>query len=111
MPDLPVNLDNTGSITVFRIFQEALTNITRHSKCTRVEVNVNIEPDQLKLSIKDNGEGFNLENTLRQTNSLGLISMQERADMIHGSIEFKTVENTGTEIVLRVPLNYEIKQS
>lgn len=105
MPDLPVNLDSTGSITVFRIFQEALTNITRHSNCTRVEVNVKIEPDQLILSIKDNGTGFNLENKLKQTGSLGLISMQERADMIHGSIEIKTVENAGTEIILRVPLN------
>ncbi len=107
MPDTSVSLDSTGSITVFRIFQEALTNITRHSKCTRVEVNISLEQDQLLLGIKDNGAGFNLENKINQTKSLGLISMQERAEMIHGNLEIKTVENTGTEIILKVPLNKE----
>ncbi len=105
MPDLPVKLDSTGSITVFRIFQEALTNITRHSKCTKVEVNIALEKDQLILSVKDNGTGFNLENKIRETKSLGLISMQERADVIHGTLAIRSAENKGTEIVLRVPLD------
>ncbi|HMQ78768.1 MAG TPA: sensor histidine kinase [Ignavibacteria bacterium] len=104
VPDLPVNLDSTGSITVFRIFQEAITNITRHSKCTRVEVKALLKKDELILSIKDNGTGFNLENKIRQTKSLGLISMQERADVINGSLAIRSAENKGTEIVLSVPL-------
>lgn len=105
MPELNVKLDSTGSITVYRIFQEALTNIARHSGCTKVKADIGIEMNSLMIKIKDNGIGFNLKNKINETKSLGLISMQERAEMIHGSLEIKTNENLGTEIILKVPLN------
>jgi len=105
MPEISVNLDSTGSITVYRILQEALTNITRHSKCTRVDITINVEKNSLILKIKDNGAGFNLKNKINETESLGLIGMQQRADMIHGKIEINTKEEHGTEIILNVPVN------
>lgn len=105
MPEIKVNLDNSASIIVYRILQEALTNIARHSKCTRVEVYINIENDMLKLSIIDNGTGFSYKNKINETKSLGLIGMLERAEMLRGTLEINTVENIGTEIILYVPLN------
>ncbi|NOS86266.1 MAG: sensor histidine kinase [Ignavibacteria bacterium] len=105
MPEATAKLDSTGSITVYRICQEALTNIARHSKCTIVYTDINIERNFLILKIRDNGKGFNLKNKLNETKTLGLISMQERAEMINGSLEIKTTENHGTEIKLMVPIN------
>jgi signal transduction histidine kinase len=105
MPEVTVKLDSTGSITVYRICQEALTNIARHSKCTIVYTDIDIESNFLILKIRDNGKGFNLKNKLNETKTLGLISMQERAEMINGSLEIKTNENHGTEIKLMVPIN------
>lgn len=105
MPDVNVNLDNSASIIVYRIIQEALTNIARHSKCTSVMVNIDIENNSLNLRIKDNGTGFSFKKKIKETKSLGLIGMQERAEMLHGKLEINTGEKQGTEIILNVPLN------
>ena len=105
MPEIKVNLDSSASIIVYRILQEALTNIARHSKCTKVEVYINIENYMLKLTIRDNGTGFSFKNKIKETKSLGLIGMQERAEMLRGTLEINTVEKFGTEIILYVPLN------
>nr|WP_166240783.1 sensor histidine kinase [Paenibacillus turpanensis] len=87
---------------LFRIVQEALSNALRHSRATTLEVRLQRRPDSIKLSIKDNGVGFEME--LKKHTSYGLVSMQERVNEIGGAIEFVTAPGKGTRIDIRVPL-------
>ncbi|MFX8926068.1 ATP-binding protein, partial [Acinetobacter baumannii] len=71
-------ITNTNSaISFFRIFQEALTNVTRYAKASLVEVSLKIIDEKLLLTIKDNGVGFDLAEIAKKK-SLGLIGMRER---------------------------------
>lgn len=91
---------------VFRIFQEALTNVARHSDATAVDVTVTFADDELRLGIKDNGKGIDLDR-LSKTRSLGLIGMRERARLIGASLEIGRRTKGGTAIELGVPLRRE----
>lgn len=99
--DLPVNRNRDTS--VFRIFQEALTNVARHARANHVEISLYKVKGQLELSIQDNGVGIQ-QQKLTDSQSLGLIGMHERAAAIGGNLEIKTVEESGTWIKLKVPL-------
>jgi PAS domain S-box-containing protein len=87
---------------IFRIYQETLTNIARHSKATCIECNLKQEGNQLILSVRDNGSGFKIENV--QNKSLGITGMKERAIMIGGKLTIESEEGTGTHIILTVPI-------
>jgi signal transduction histidine kinase len=95
--DIPVSKEvATG---VFRIFQESLTNISRHSKATRVKVEMTYTGLNNVLRITDNGVGFSISNIVERK-TLGLIGMQERAAMISGTLLFNSKPANGTEVVL-----------
>jgi PAS domain S-box-containing protein len=93
--------DHALSTALFRIFQEMLTNVARHSQATAVVVRLNQDKQNLILSVKDNGRGIT-EAELRQ--SLGILGMQERAVIFGGSVEIAGVPGVGTEAVMRIPL-------
>lgn len=97
-------LDPKVSLSVFRIFQEALTNIARHSKADKVEIDINFQNDSFILSIADNGIGIPIEK-LNASNSIGITGMKERADIVGGSVEFMIKKNKGTKIIVSVPFN------
>jgi len=105
--DLVINLDATDldqaySTAVFRIFQEALTNVARHAGASSVSIVLEENEGQLILQVEDNGEGFT-EDALSNTRSLGVVGMRERALILGGEVEIKGVRGAGTRVTARIP--------
>ena len=86
-----------------RILSEALSNVTRHAQATQVIVDFQDDGDQLTLTIQDNGRGFDPETATR-SGHYGLLGIRERARLIDGEIKIESDGQTGTKIVLHVPL-------
>ncbi|MFY9616021.1 MAG: sensor histidine kinase [Candidatus Dormiibacterota bacterium] len=94
---LPGNTEGT----LFRIIQEALTNVQKHAHARGAEVTMSMSKDRVTATIRDDGEGFDIpavEASLAHNRNLGLISMRERAELEHGSLEIKSQPGKGTEI-------------
>ncbi|MAF03325.1 ATP-binding protein [Herbaspirillum huttiense] len=93
--------------TAFRIVQEAVTNILRHAKCQNIWVKIDRQQDQVYLSIRDDGKGFDIErarsNAISGT-SFGLLNMEERAVLVGGSMDITSAPGAGTEIVMHLPV-------
>ena len=92
---------------LFRIFQEALSNIRRHSEATQVVVQVTFYPGQMRMLIRDNGRGFAVPrrmDSLMSTGKLGLIGMVERARLFGGALVIQSEPDEGTTIVVNVPM-------
>lgn len=102
IPEKVEGLDIERSTAVFRIFQEALTNIARHSRATQLETTLAIHKGSLSLLIRDNGVGFNIV-TAGRGDSLGLLGMKERARLLGGELTVVSSPGNGTTITLRVP--------
>lgn len=98
-----VGLNTEQSTAVFRILQEALTNILRHAQATKVAIVVKREAGEVLLTIEDNGRGIT-ESEKLDVHSLGLLGMRERAHLIGAEIEVSGKEGKGTLVALRVPL-------
>jgi PAS domain S-box-containing protein len=99
-----LDLGREQSTAVFRIFQEALTNILRHAQATSVDITTKVEAGEFVLKIIDNGRGIT-ENEKSGAQSLGLLGMKERARLAGGKINVTRVEGEGTVITVRVPLS------
>ncbi|HMH44730.1 MAG TPA: ATP-binding protein, partial [Pyrinomonadaceae bacterium] len=97
------DLNQEQSTAVFRIFQEALTNILRHAQATRVDVAIREEAGEIVLTVSDNGRGIT-EADKSRLQSLGLLGMQERAHLIGGEIDITGFEGKGTVLTVRVPI-------
>jgi len=90
---------------VFRIAQEALANAVRHSGATRVALGLRYHPDELTLSVSDNGIGFQAtDTTLPEKGHFGLQGMRERANQIGGTLNVKSSTDGGTTVTLSAPL-------
>jgi len=92
--------------TLYRIVQEALTNVTRHAKATQVKVTIQHELQILRCSIKDNGIGFDvssLSSARTGERGLGLIGIQERLHSVGGSPSLVSTPGQGTELVITIP--------
>lgn len=87
---------------VFRICQEALTNVTRHAKATEVQVRLEDQGVGLLLQVNDNGCGIPPDR-LADARSFGLLGMRERAGLLGGDVQIETREGAGTTIVLQLP--------
>ena len=101
-PELAIE-DKDVSTAVFRIFQETLTNIIRHAKASRVDVDLKQEDGVLTLEIRDNGEGIAREN-ISDPASFGIMSMRERARHLGGSVIVAGEPGKGTTVLVRLPL-------
>ncbi len=99
-----VDLHQDKATSVFRIFQEALTNVLRHAQATQVDIAIKKEGGELILTISDNGRGITEDEKSGQ-HSLGLLGMRERAYLIGGKINISGIEGHGTSIVVRVPIS------
>jgi PAS domain S-box-containing protein len=99
-----VQLDERVAIAVFRIFQEILTNVARHANATRVDVHLEIEGNNLVLTVSDNGRGIKSEE-MSKVKSLGIVGMKERANAINGKLTIQGVSNVGTTVTLTLPIN------
>jgi signal transduction histidine kinase len=94
-------LDRDIAIHLYRIVQEALNNVARHSKSTQAEVRLRYHQDSLVLEVQDHGVGFGQG---KEGRSLGLTSMRERADLLHGRLELLEGSGGGAIVRLTVPL-------
>lgn len=97
------NLSKNVSLNLFRIFQEALTNIARHAKATEVNIKIFRSDGSLSLIIKDNGIGIS-EEKIKSLGSFGLMAMRERAYSINATIDIHRIPEGGTEVIISLPL-------
>ena len=99
-----LQLDARRSIALFRLVQEALTNVSRHAQATRVDIGLRIEGDDLVLEVKDDGIGISFDAESKPR-SFGLIGMRERAVFLGGNLEITGTVGKGTTIVVRMPIH------
>ncbi len=99
-PTLPV-FSRDISTAIFRILQESLTNVSRHSRATSVVVELREDERDVLLKITDNGCGIDANDS--RENSLGLIGMRERAFMLGGTLKIQSRKGSGTSIDVRIP--------
>jgi PAS domain S-box-containing protein len=102
-------LSSAVETACFRIAQEALTNVVRHARATRVVVALEMDEHSLHLTVQDDGVGFDVAAVRRQSApqaSLGLLGMEERVVSAGGRIEFKSTAGAGTEIHAQIPLQW-----
>ena len=97
-------LDKTTSTAVYRVIQESLSNIARHAKATRVEVEVTVEDEGLVVVVRDDGRGFDQRAIDRAEGGLGLLNMRERLLAVQGSCEVESNPGRGTTVSMYVPL-------
>lgn len=105
--ELP-RLNDKIEISVFRIAQEAFTNIHKYSHADHVLIGCSIQGEYLQLVLEDNGVGFDVDAKLNRANkgqSLGLLSIKERAFLVRGLVHIDSTPEQGTRIELRVPLS------
>ena len=102
---LPVDepaLDQRVAIALYRMVQEALTNVARHAQARSVDIELCTDGDRLLLTVSDDGIGVDA-STLQRTGSFGLMGLRERAHMLGGSIEIGGRAGGGTRLVVRLP--------
>ena len=101
---LPRTLPKEVSLCLFRVLQEALQNAVKHSGVNRFTVHLRGMPDVLELTVTDSGLGFE-EQEVFTRRGLGLISMRERLQLVHGELSIQSHRGAGTTILARVPVN------
>jgi signal transduction histidine kinase len=92
------------AIHVYRVLQEALNNLAKHSKSQTAWVRVRFSEDRLQLEVEDHGVGIPESNGSSQRRGTGLVAMRERAELLHGRVEFLRPGERGTLVRLDVPL-------
>jgi len=100
--DEQFELNNDLNTVVFRIFQEILTNITRHAQATNVKVSLTKQDDELQLTVLDNGIGITPEQIIHR-DSFGLMGIRERLSPWNGSLKIEGIPAEGTTVFVVVP--------
>ena len=90
------------STSIFRIMQEALTNITKHAEATKVQIHIIFDPEEVRVAVEDNGSGFDIDDIKRQK-SWGLIGMEERATLLDGKFYLHSGPGNGTMVEIVIP--------
>ncbi|MDX1377903.1 MAG: sensor histidine kinase [Anaerolineales bacterium] len=99
-------MDDAAKITIFRIIQESLNNIIKHSQADQVNIHLGYEPKKVRINVRDNGIGFDLEQVQikpSQRPSLGLAGMEERAALLGGTVSVQSSPGYGTEVEAVIP--------
>jgi signal transduction histidine kinase len=102
LPEEMPELNDQHATTIFRIFQEVLTNIARHAEASEVHVQLEQTANQVILTVKDNGRGISEEEAQR-AQGLGLLGMRERAVAAGGDLRIQGKPGSGTTVILRLP--------
>jgi signal transduction histidine kinase len=107
-------LDPVIETACFRVAQEALTNVSRHADARSLTVTLRQEDDRLHLVVRDDGVGFDVGAQRQQAvqgASLGLLSMEERATLVEGTLELRSAPGQGTEVHAWFPLKWRTPES
>lgn len=103
------NLDEAMKIAIFRIIQESLNNIIKHAHATHANIYLRFEEKNVRINVRDNGIGFDLERARQQRASrpsLGLAGMQERAALLGGTVSVQSKPGYGTEVEALIPYHH-----
>lgn len=103
--DNDTGLSGEAKTALYRVTQEALTNVLRHAKATRVSVVLERQKSFITVIVEDNGQGFSVEE-VHTKNRLGVVGMRERLELIGGTLEVESQPGHGTTVYARVPLNF-----
>jgi signal transduction histidine kinase len=98
-----LDLGKDLSIAIFRIVQEALTNVARHSSATEVEIQLEVVDSLISLKIIDNGKGIDEEQVL-SSKSLGIIGLRERVHLLKGQFDIRSGPEGGTYVLVIIPI-------
>jgi signal transduction histidine kinase len=98
-------IDTARRTALYRVAQEALTNVARHAHASRVEVAIEQLPDSICMKITDNGRSFQAERVLnaKVRGRLGLLGMRERLEMVGGRFDIKAAPGKGTTVLAQIP--------
>jgi signal transduction histidine kinase len=96
----PFPVSGNSAVHVYRVLQEALNNVARHSGARQAWVRLRFTANELELEVEDRGSGF---IAARPRSGLGLVAMRERAELLGGAISFENPHGPGTLVRLRVP--------
>jgi signal transduction histidine kinase len=91
-------------ITLYRIVQECLNNILKHSGASKVALNIVVDAGELALTIRDNGRGFTLDEETRRRAGLGLQGIAERVRILGGRHAIESAPGQGTTVMLRIAI-------
>jgi signal transduction histidine kinase len=103
LADLPLDVRTA----CFRIVQEALTNVVRHAGARRAQVQIRSSGSRIEIAVWDDGKGFDVDEAFqraRSGNSLGILGMQERAELLGGELVFESRPGSGTTMKASIPL-------
>ncbi|MDD2598822.1 MAG: histidine kinase [Kiritimatiellae bacterium] len=105
-------LSNTKRTVVYRVVQEALTNVARHAHAGRVDVCIEKIASAVRIHIKDDGRGFDLKKLLRakKIKHLGVLGMRERVEMVRGTFKIESAPEQGTTILIQIPFKNGVKK-
>jgi len=100
--NIPDSLDKRVQIYVYRIAQEAINNITKHSAATEASLKISCNQNLISLIISDNGKGFDIEKN--DTNGNGIMNIKERVELLKGECKFYSSLGKGTQINIKIPI-------
>jgi two-component system sensor histidine kinase UhpB len=101
---VPPDLGEDIELALYRMVQEALTNVAKHSGATEAEVEMRTEGDSMKVLIRDPGRGFEAERERDSGTGLGLFGLRERAEYVGGSLDIVSGVGQGTTVIIEIPL-------
>ena len=104
--NVPWNLSKDASLCLFRVAQEALHNAVKHSGVSQFSVEIKGMGDEIQLAVRDKGAGFDVEEA-RKNRGLGLVSMQERVHLVHGTFAVESQPGKGTNVLIVMPFAVE----
>ncbi len=98
------DLDAGQRLLIFRIIQEGLQNVLKHAKATEIHISLESHDDRFCVKLRDNGVGFDRQQ-LQQFDSLGFLSMQQRATQLGAELSVDSLQGSGTTLTLELPVN------
>lgn len=97
-------IDHQVELGLYRVAQELLHNVAKHASARRVEVDLTRLPDGVRLTVADDGKGFNLGEIRRGAGGLGLVSIEERVRSMRGQVDIRTTPGRGTLVEVQIPV-------
>jgi two-component system NarL family sensor kinase len=104
------SFSSLAKISIYRIFQESMTNIGRHAQASRISIKIEQQEGHVSFTVEDNGQGFDLNRVYdreRRTKGIGLATMKERARLAGGSLKIWSHPGAGTKITISIPMDQE----
>jgi two-component system sensor histidine kinase DegS len=91
-------------VALFRIAQDLLANVRQHAHATRAQVNLDLAEDVVRLSVEDNGSGFDVNEVLAARKGIGLSTLRERVEMLGGQVQIDSAPGRGAKVGLLIPI-------